>query len=323
MARTAKSKGKNSLTIGIDLGGTKIAAGLCREGEVLHKVVVPTNAAQGFDAVVAAMAEAARQAMGDTDPAAVRGVGVGAAGQIDSQTGAVLYAPNLNWRQAPLGQKLAEALRLPVRVVNDVRAATMAEWKYGAGKGLHSFINIFLGTGVGSGLVLNGTLCEGATNTAGEIGHICLDPAGPLCGCGHAGCFEAYSSGRGIENEVKRRLQAGAPSALREKVGARLDQITGPLIGQAAREGDPLALEVLAWAGRHLGLVLANLHTLLNPQKILLGGGVMALADFFLPAAREAMHRHILSVADRGEDLLGRARFENDAVLLGGSALFA
>ncbi len=319
MARKTHPK----LTIGMDLGGTKIAAGLCRDGEVLHKVVVPTHATKGFDAVIEAMAGAARQAMGDTDPKGIVGVGVGAAGQIDSRTGAVLYAPNLNWRHAPLGQSLSEALGLPVRVVNDVRAATMAEWKFGAGKGLHSFVNIFLGTGVGSGLVLNGTLCEGSTNSAGEIGHICLDPAGPPCGCGHSGCFEAYSSGRGIENEVKRRLLAGVASSMRDKVGDHLDKVTGHLIGQAAREGDPLALDVLAWAGRHLGLVLANLHTLLNPQKILLGGGIMALAEFFLPAAREAMHRHILPVADRGEEMLGRARFETEAVFLGGSALFA
>lgn len=315
---------KTRLAVGIDLGGTKVAVGLCLGDEVIRKVILPTRATEGFDAVISVIADAARQAIGDTDLNKISGIGIGAAGQIDSSTGTVLYAPNLNWRQAPLGRALSEALGLPVRVVNDVRAATLAEWKFGAGQGLKNFVNIFLGTGIGSGLVINGNICEGATNSAGEIGHICLDPNGPPCGCGKFGCFEAYSSGRGIENEVKRRLKAGHDSLLMKKINGNLDLVTGPLIGEAARQKDPLALDVLAWAGHHLGIVLANLHTLLNPQKILLGGGVMALSEFFLPYARETMHRHILPVADRGdEELLGKAKFETDAVFIGGAALFA
>ncbi len=319
MARRSKAV----FSIGMDLGGTKIAAGLCRGGEILKKVVVPTHAAKGFDAVIEAMAGAAREVMGDTDPAQVAGVGIGAAGQIDPRTGAVLYAPNLRWTNAPLGGSLSAALGLPVRVTNDVRAATIAEWKFGAGKGLDNFVNIFLGTGIGSGIVLNGQLCQGATNSAGEIGHICLDPEGPVCGCGHHGCFEAFSSGRGIENEVKRRLQKGARSLIRDEVGDDLDKVTGHLVGKAAREGDAVALAALAQAGRYLGLALANVHTLLNPDRILLGGGVMALKKFFLPEARAALHRHILPVADRGDDLLGEARFATEAVFLGAAALFA
>lgn len=319
MSRAAKAR----LSVGIDLGGTKIAAGLCRGGEILKKAVVPTHANLGFDAVIEAMAGAAREAMGNTDPGTISGIGIGAAGQIDSGTGAVLYAPNLGWTNAPLGRRLSEALGLPVRVVNDVRAATIAEWKYGAGKGLDSFVSIFLGTGVGSGFVFNGALYEGATNSAGEIGHICLDPAGPVCGCGRHGCLEAVASGRGIENEVRRRLAAGAHSLIRDLAGDDPTKVTGFLVGQAARDGDALALEVLARAGRYLGLAMANVHNLLNPGRILLGGGIMALREFFLPEAKAAMHRHILPAIDHGEALLTEARFENEAVFLGGAALFA
>ncbi|HOY68505.1 MAG TPA: ROK family protein [Candidatus Ozemobacteraceae bacterium] len=313
---------KQAHTIGIDLGGTKIAAGLCCDGTIVRQIIVPTHPERGTDAVIETMIDAARKAIGDMPLSGIAGIGIGAAGQIDPKTGAVIYAPNLNWKQVPLAASLSKTLGLPVRVTNDVRAATIAEWKYGAGKELDTFVNIFVGTGIGSGLVLNGKLAEGTTNSAGEIGHVCLDPDGPVCGCGKKGCFEAFSSGKGLENHVKSLFPALKGGPLVDLTEGDPEKITGRIIGQAAKAGDKTALEALKRVGRYLGLEIANVHTLLNPQIVLLGGGVMALRAYFMDELKAALHRHILPVADRGETLIGDAKFETDAVLIGASALF-
>lgn len=309
-------------TLGIDLGGTKIAAGLCKNGDIIRQFIVPTHPERGPDAVIETMIDAARKAVADMPFSEIAGVGVGAAGQIAPDTGNVIYAPNLNWNDVPLGKSLSKALSLPVHVTNDVRSATIAEWKFGAGKGLDNFVNIFVGTGIGSGMVLNGRLAEGATNSAGEIGHICLDPAGPVCGCGKKGCFEAFSSGKGLENQVKSVFSSLHSGPLFDLTEGNPDKITGRIIGQAAKAGDKTALDALRKVGRYLGLAIANVHTLLNPQVVLLGGGVMALREYFMDELKATLHRHVLPVADRGDALLRDAKFETDAVLIGASALF-
>jgi len=312
---------KRKYTVGIDLGGTKIAAGLCENGKILEKIVVPTNASKGVDAVMATISQAARLAMKGVEPACVSGVGVGAAGQVHPKNGSVVYAPNLGWNNVPLAEKLAADICLPIKVINDVRAATIAEWKYGAGVGLHDFANIFLGTGIGSGFVLNGILLEGTTNSAGEIGHVCLDPDGPVCGCGKKGCFEAFSSGRGLENHVRSLLSDGAKSIITGLVEGDLSKITGHIIGSAAAARDKVALEALKHLGKYLGLAIANIHTMLNPQVVILGGGIMALKEYFMSDMNESVSKHILPVAAR-EGLVTMAAFETDAVLIGSSAVW-
>lgn len=314
---------KKKVSLGIDLGGTKIAMGLCEDGEILKKVIFPTQAGSGFDGVIAVIEEAFRHVSSGFDVKKIAGIGVGSAGQINGATGEVIYSPNLNWRNAPLGATLKEKLGIEVRVLNDVRAATMAEHKYGNGKGCANFVNIFVGTGVGSGFVVNGQLVNGVTNSAGEIGHICMDPEGPLCGCGNRGCLEAFASGTGMENHVRFLLKSGRKSILHELAEGRLENVRGPLIGQAAARGDEVALEAIRRVGKYLGIALANVHTMLNPEVILLGGGMMALKEYFYDEMLNTMKKHVLPVADRGAGLIKTAKFENDAVLLGGAAIFA
>jgi glucokinase len=318
-----KMPGKENFSVGIDLGGTKVAAGLCKNGEIIKKIIFPTNAANGFDAVISVMYEAFRHVTNGFGTESIKGVGVGSAGQINGETGEVIYSPNLNWRNAPLGKALAEKVKLEVKVLNDVRAATLAEHKYGNGKGCDNFVNIFVGTGVGSGFVINGKLVNGVTNSAGEIGHICMDPDGPVCGCGNKGCLEAFASGTGMENYVKSLLKQGRKSILHEMAEGKLENVRGPLIGKAAAQGDEVALEGIRRIGKYLGLALANVHTMLNPEVILLGGGMMALKPYFWEELQQNMKKHILPVADRGEEIIKAARFENDAVLLGGAAVFS
>ncbi|HPT47422.1 MAG TPA: ROK family protein [Candidatus Rifleibacterium sp.] len=313
-----------NLCLGIDLGGTKVAVGLCKGEEILKKAIFPTQASAGFDGVISVILGAVEKVMEGHTLKEVSGAGIGSAGQIDGASGEVIYSPNLGWRNAPLGNAVSKALGLPVKVLNDVRAATVAEQKFGNGKGLENFGNIFVGTGVGSGWVINGQLMNGVTNPAGEIGHICMDPEGPLCGCGNRGCLEAYCSGTGMENYVKAELKKGRKSLLSELAEHKLENVRGPLIGKAAEQGDELALEAIHRVGKYLGLALANVHTLLNPEVVLLGGGMMALKKFFLPQLDNTLRQHILPVAaNHNRPLIKEARFENDAVLLGGAAVFA
>ena len=234
-----------NLSIGVDLGGTKVAVGLCNNGEILEKSVLPTQASSGFDGVISTILQAVKTVVGDIPLKDIRGLGIGAAGQINPDSGEVIYAPNLNWENAPLGKTLETALNLPVKVLNDVRAATVAEQKFGNGKGLSNFGNIFIGTGVGSGWVINGQLLNGTTNSAGEIGHICLDPDGPVCGCGKHGCLEAYSSGTGMENYVKAELKKGRKSIISEMVNNDINAVRGPIIGKASQQNDELAIEAI------------------------------------------------------------------------------
>ena len=311
-----------NLSIGVDLGGTKVAVGLCSNGEILKKSIFPTQANNGFDSIIDTIISAVKTVMGDTELKDIRGLGIGAAGQINPITGEVIYAPNLHWEHAPLGKTLETKLGLPVKVLNDVRAATVAEQKFGNGKGLRNFGNLFIGTGVGSGWVINGMLMNGATNSAGEIGHICLDPDGPMCGCGHKGCLEAYSSGTGMENYCKDQIKKGRKSIIIEMAENDINKIKGPIIGKAAQLQDELAIEAIKRVGYYLGIALANVHTLMNPEVILLGGGMMALKNIFMPVLEETMKKHILPVANEGI-LVREARFQNDAVLLGGAAIFA
>lgn len=313
---------KEQISLGIDLGGTKVAVGICKEGEILKKVIFPTQAENGFDAVIKVITDAFEHVTAGFDKKNIAGVGIGSAGQIDGETGEVIYSPNLNWRNAPLGVALKEKLNLEVRVLNDVRAATVAEHKFGNGKNCDNFVNIFVGTGVGSGFVINGQLVNGVTNSAGEIGHVCLDPEGPVCGCGNKGCLEAFASGTGMENYTRSLLKSGRKSILHELAEGRLENVKGPLIGQAAEKGDAVALEAIKRVGTYLGIALANVHTMLNPEVILLGGGMMALKPYFMDELEETMKKHILPVADRGNKLIKAAKFENDAVLIGGAAIF-
>ena len=309
-------------SIGIDLGGTKVAAGLCSNGKIIKKVIFPTHAKAGQKAVIDVVLHSFEKVCSGIDASDISGIGIGCAGQINSITGEVIYSPNLNWRSIPLGSIVKDALKLPVQVLNDVRAATVAEHKYGNGRGLNNFCNIFVGTGIGSGFVLNGQLLNGSTNSAGEIGHICLSPEGPLCGCGKKGCLEAYASGTGMQNYVKEMIKKGAKTKITQLVENKLEKITGPIIGKAAKDDDELSLKAINRVGEKLGLAIANLHTMLNPEIVLLGGGMMALSEFFLPALDKTIEKHILPVANQHRPLYKMAKFENDAVLLGGAAVF-
>lgn len=252
------------ITIGIDLGGTNVRAAVVdAAGGILaaHRAALTDRAPQ---AVAAAVARSAAEALRLAGVSSAAGAAVGVAGMVDRGSGVVLNAPNLGWRDVPFQSLLATALPCPVRICNDLSAAAYGEALAGAGRGAADVALVLVGTGVGSGLILGGRLHEGASGIAGELGHTKVRPGGRLCGCGELGCLEAYAGGANLA----RRAEESA-------LGAAL---TAGELEEAAGAGNAAARELLADAGDLLGLACANLVTLLNPSVLILGGGVLQAA---------------------------------------------
>ncbi|MCX6020767.1 MAG: ROK family protein, partial [Chloroflexi bacterium] len=227
---------------GVDLGGTKIAAALAApDGVVLGTAVIPTEPGAGPDAVVRRLAGAVRAAMhaSNANHGDLARVAVGVPGPVDAQRGVVWTAPNLpGWREVPVSDLLASSLGVPVTLVNDAHAAALAEHRCGAGRGVDNMVYITLGTGVGGGIILNGELYGGARGTAGEIGHMILDPAGPHCSGGHEGCLEQFTSGLALAREARLRLQAEPEGLLWELCDSNPLQVTSQEVAAAGLKGD-------------------------------------------------------------------------------------
>lgn len=219
----------------------------------------------------------------------VSAIGIAAAGQIHPETQAVVYAPNLNWRDVPLKARVEARFSIPVWVENDVRAAAWGEFRRGAGKGAQSLLAVFVGTGVGSGAVLGGRLWRGAANAAGEIGHTQVVADGVPCVCGRHGCLEAYCSGIGFIRRFEAALAAGAVTTLSARTGGVPSKLTARHVAEAAAEGDPLARELWEDAVRYLGLAVSNAVTLFNPERLVLGGGVVESVPALIEAVTTAI----------------------------------
>jgi glucokinase len=273
-----------TLTIGIDIGGTKISGGVVDErGQVLREVVTESPA-RDVDAINIAVTRVVRDLRADHP---VTAVGIGAAGWIDHTRSEVLFAPNLAWRHVPLRSQLSEALGLPVVVENDGNTATWAEFVFGAAAtGGQDIVMATVGTGIGGGIITGGQLYRGGFGIAAEIGHQCFVPDGLPCGCGLRGCWEQYASGSAVVRLAREGVAAGDPAAepLLNRAGGDPAGINGPLITMAAQDGDPFAVAQLAAVGTHLGEGLASLAATLDPAIIVIGGGVSAAGDLLVAA---------------------------------------
>ncbi|RJQ71450.1 MAG: ROK family protein [Desulfobacteraceae bacterium] len=263
--------------IGVDLGGTKIeAAAVDDTGRIKRNTRCPTDAQNGPSAVTQQVVELVRQLCREYD-ASPSGVGVGVAGQVVAGTGVVHFAPNLVWHHVPLQANLVEALNMPVRVDNDVRMAAWGEWLFGAGRGCDDLICIYVGTGVGGGIVSGGRMLTGHSNTAGEIGHITIDLNGPICTCGKQGCLEAIAGGWAIA----RKAQAAATknplvgAAMLKLAGNRISQITAEVVARAYNQKDPLAIRIINDVVEALVGGTVSMVNMCNPERIILGGGVI------------------------------------------------
>jgi len=271
--------------VGIDLGGSKLRGGLLsQDGQLVARLEMQTEAWKGTAGVLANLKGLITRLLDSTDRARVVGIGIAAAGQIHPKTQAVVYAPNIGWRDVPLRDEIESGFELPTYVENDVRAAAWGEYRWGVGRGAQSLIAVFVGTGVGSGVVVDGLLLRGFTNAAGELGHTSVVADGLLCACGQRGCVEAYASGRGFVRRLQSALEAGVATSLAEETGGDASRVTGALVARAASTGDVLAREMWADAERYLGMGLAGYVTLLNPELLILGGGIMSTVSSLFEA---------------------------------------
>jgi glucokinase len=308
------------LTIGVDVGGTKVLAGVVDEqGNVLERDRVdtpktdPSAIAEVIGSLVAGLRERHE----------VEAVGIGAAGFIDVARANVLFAPNLVWRDEPLTERVSKLIDLPIVVENDANCHAWAESRFGAARGKRNIVAAIVGTGIGGGLVLDGQLFRGGFGIAAEFGHMRAVPGGRICGCGNHGCWEQYSSGMALVREA-RELAAAAPVRmphLLASVDNDISAITGPLITEAALAGDPGALECFEVIGRWLGEGLASLAAVLDPDCLLVGGGVADSGRLLLDPARTAFMASFTGAAYRPHPPIVAAQLGSAAGLVGAADL--
>jgi glucokinase len=284
--------------LGIDIGGTNLVVGSVAEdgSALLAPDSEPTHAEAGatdvLDRLVALAGRAIERTRQEAPGAEILGVGVGAPGPLDTRRGVVLLTPNLGWVDMPLRQIIHDRLGLPAALDNDANCAVLGEWWVGAARGSRHAIGITIGTGIGGGLILEGRLYHGASDVAGEIGHATIDTEGRRCKCGNYGCLEAYASGPNIALRAIETLEAGAESRLPTYVGGDLRQLTAQTVYQAAQDGDELALEVVNDTAKFLGVGIANLLNIFNPEVVVVCGGVTLAGDhLFVPLRREVARR--------------------------------
>ncbi len=308
------------LTAGIDVGGTKIAGGVVDEQGKILATARRESPATDTDAIERAIEDLVAELRVDHDIVAV---GVGAAGFVDSRRSTVLFAPNLAWRDEPLRSDLEKRIDLPVVVENDANAAAWGEFTFGAGEDVQDSLLVTVGTGVGGGIVLNGELHRGAFGVAAEIGHMRVVPDGRICGCGNRGCWEQYASGTALVRDTKEQARQGSLIArsLVDRAGGDVENISGPLITEAARDGDSFAREQLASLGKWLGEGIASLTAVLDPEVVVIGGGVSEAGDLLLDPVRAHFAANLTGRHYRPELQVRAALLGNEAGMIGAADL--
>jgi glucokinase len=304
------------LTVGIDVGGTKIAGGVVDEHGRILATALRESPATDSAAIELAIEDVVAELRGGH---AIDGIGVGAAGFIDVARSTVLFSPNLAWRDEPLKSDLEARIGLPVVIENDANAAAWGEFTFGAGADVDDLLLVTVGTGVGGGIVLTGELHRGAFGVAGEIGHLRVVPGGHLCGCGNRGCWEQYASGSALVRDARDQARRGSliAKSLLDRAGGDVEAITGPLITDAAQEGDAFAVEQLAILGRWLGEGIATLTAVLDPAVVVIGGGVSEAGDLLLEPIRAHFKANLTGRNYRPTLEIRKAELANTAGLIG------
>lgn len=308
------------------IAGVEIDSQLCQialvdlDGRVLDSIELPVTSTE-IAAFTHLIHEGIAQLLARHDSSSLIGCGVAVPGLIDPGGERVSYAGTLNWSDVPLKGALEDALNVPTMITNRGNAAALGTmWLQGRDK-LEDLIYIYLGTGVGGGIIIGRKLLLGATHGAGEVGHISVEPNGPLCRCGNYGCLETLVSGPAIEMRTRARIKEGFPTILTERVASsNLESLTTKMVAQAALQNDALALEILAETARYLGIAIANMINILNPQIIVLGGPVSRWGDLLIDAVRQEVRKRAFFVLSQDVQIVG-AEDEGIAVALGAAAL--
>lgn len=309
-------------TVGIDIGGTKVMAGVVdADGTILEQLRAETPDKSKSPKVVE---DTITELVLDlSDRHDVHAVGIGAAGWVDCDRARILFAPHLSWRDEPLRDALQARLAVPVLIDNDANAAAWGEWRFGAGKDEDHLVMITLGTGIGGAILEDGKVKRGKYGVAGEFGHMQVVPGGHRCPCGNRGCWEQYSSGNALVREARELAAADSPVAYNiiERVSGNVSDITGPLITELAREGDAMCVELLQDIGQWLGIGIANLAAALDPSCFVIGGGVSAADELLIGPATDSYRRHLTGRGYRPEARVVRAQLGPEAGMVGAADL--
>ncbi len=323
MSRTSK------WIAGVDIGGTNLVVGAVpvAGGEPFAVRVRATEKDRGPDFVVRRIAQMVDEALRDVETAfgdgrdSVAGVGIGSPGPLDRETGVVLETPNLGWTNLPLRDLVARAVELPATLDNDANCAAYGEWWMGAGRGAHTLVGVTIGTGIGGGLVVDGEIFHGSSDSAGEIGHMTIDFTGRRCACGNYGCMEAYASGPNIAARAIEGIEAGVESQLPELVDGELSRITAETVYDAVVAGDPFATEVLRETAQILGAGIANIINMINPDAVVITGGVTRAGPHLMEPLRATVRRRAFKSAADACRILP-AELPDTAGLVGAAGVF-
>ena len=320
----AEPSSKADYVVGVDLGGTKILAGVfdaqltCRGRNKLS-----TKSERGAESVIERIARCVRDAVDecDLDFKQVRGVGLGAPGAVDSASGRVVFAPNLQWEDVPLKKILEKELGLPVFLENDANVAVLGIHENELASKPRQLIGIFIGTGIGGGIMLDGELYTGFNGTAGELGHMVIDVGGPKCGCGNRGCFEAMASRTAIFREIHAAVKDGQKTVLTEMLGPELKDLRSGDLRKAIKKGDKLVETIVEAAAEYTGIAVANLVNVFNPQMVVLGGGVIdALGDEMMAIIVETAKDYCMAGTSKGIEIIA-SKEGDDAGIIGAAVL--
>lgn len=311
--------------VGVDLGGTKIQAGVYdARFTLLGSAKISTKSERGVATVLDRVNRCVRDAVDECNLSMkqVRAVGMGAPGAVDAADGRVIFAPNLGWKDVPLRKELEKRIEAPVFVENDCNLSALGVHVLELQAKPRHMIGLFIGTGIGAGLILNGELYTGHTRAAGEVGHMIIVAGGPRCGCGNDGCFEAVASRTAIFKRIAAGLKDGEKTVLTESLGAELKDLRSGDLRRAIRRGDKFVARVVEEAAGYIGLAVGNLINLLGPEVVMLGGGVIeALENEMMPAIAKTAREHVLPGIVKSVEI--RASKLGDNAGTGGAAVLA
>ncbi len=320
----AETNSKAEYLVGVDLGGTKILAGIFSSSlKPLGRSKMSTKPERGPGAVIERIAHCVQDAVDecDLDLKQVRGVGIGSPGAVDPDNGRVMFAGNLGWKDVSLKKELEKQLELPVFLQNDCNVCTLGVHEVELEAKPRHMVGVFLGTGIGAGLILDGKLYTGFNRTAGEVGHMLLEVNGPKCTCGNRGCWEALASRSALFRQIQDAVKNGQKTVLTEMLGNDLKDLRSGDLRKAIKQGDKFVEHIVEEAAKYTGVAVANLINILSPEVVVIGGGLMdALENEMLSVVVETAREHAFPGSDKGVKILP-SKLGDDAGITGGAVL--
>jgi glucokinase len=315
----------NKFVIGIDLGGTKIYATVVdKDGTIIASARKKTKAELGFEAVVERITKCVKEVVAKSKinyESQIHAIGIGSPGPLDLKEGKIIETPNLKWVDAPLKERLQDILHKPVTIDNDCNVGIMGEFAYGAGHGAQHMVGLFIGTGIGGGIIIDGKLLHGYNENAGELGHMILDPNGPQCGCGVNGHLEAFASRLSIEREIRIAHVNGVPTTVFDGLDKMGERLRSKKLADAFHKGDQAVTKAIEKSATYVGYAVANLLNIFNPEVVVIGGGVVeAIGEPYVQIVRDTAKNNVFAIARRNVRII-EAELGDDSAALGAAVL--